>query len=171
MAYKNRKDSSVPETSPLRVKSILDRSARNTSASSRSSTQPQRLARLKDVSRAFSTSPAVVPKSPKARDKPVSVLKMPQLEDHVTYHTLSDIEAFQTSGLPPLWKFVSKDNRHAHLCVRKSFLPAVVVFPTPGAPCKRIISPFPILKSATILASHERTLTFAADDIGLTFIL
>jgi hypothetical protein len=54
----------IPETSPLRMKSCFDLAARNTSASSSNKTQPHRLASVKCVSRAASTSEAVVPRSP-----------------------------------------------------------------------------------------------------------
>ena len=50
-------------------------------------------------------------------------------------------------------------------------LPAVVVFPTPGAPCRRMIRPFPILKLAKVVSYHKGVLTFATDNISLSLIL
>lgn len=54
----------IPATIPLREKSSLVLAARNTSASSSNRIQPHLLAKAKLVSRVFSTSLAVVPKSP-----------------------------------------------------------------------------------------------------------
>lgn len=54
----------LPETKPFRVKSCGVLSAKKTSASSRRRIQPQRLASAKVVFIAFSTSCAVVPRSP-----------------------------------------------------------------------------------------------------------
>jgi hypothetical protein len=136
----------LPDTRPFLLKSSLDRAVRKTSASSNSSTQPHRLARLNEVSSAFSTSGAVVPKSPTTQRREISVLRK-----HIEHYVFNAPQVIWYRGFPnicatPSVKTPSVSRTQYKLdAFRGRLLPAVVVFPTPGAPCKRMISPFPVM--------------------------
>jgi len=72
IGFTRRKEEEVdrPDTKPFRMKSCGVRAARKTSASSRRRMHPHLLASAKCVSRADSTSLAVVPRSPRIRRCP-----------------------------------------------------------------------------------------------------
>lgn len=102
---------------------------RNTSASSSSSTQPQRCARVKSLSRFSSTSCAVSPISP--------VVDMLTTAPWTFNAHLPQVTG--SSGLP----------------VASAIVSAVEVLPVPGGPCSNITKPFPLPFTISGIASRE----------------
>lgn len=133
----------LPETKPFLARSCGVREARNTSASSNSKMQPHRLANAKCRSRAASTSFDCVPRSPTSK----VLVHAQELSwtGQRTFHTAGYLkqgflemrcDTFYNSYVSGIESRVKND------LVAFRCLPAVVVFPRPGAPCSRMINPF-----------------------------